>query len=65
VSCLRGGRMTAQNLDGLQRLALAAREAVEDRPLVFGQLFANDRDQKRSPRAPAIASKQPAEIAIA
>jgi hypothetical protein len=57
--------MTAQNLDGLQRLALAAREAVEDRPLVFGQLFANDRDQKRSPRAPAIASKQPAEIAIA
>ena len=32
---------------------------------VFGQFFADDRDQERSPRSPTIAAKQPAEIAIA
>ena len=49
-------------LDGLQRLALAAREAFEDDTLLFGQLLADDRDQKDAPSLPAIAGKQRSEI---
>ena len=47
--------------DGLQRLALAAREAMEDLALVFGQFFADDRDQEpaRQDRQLSPASNRP------
>jgi hypothetical protein len=41
-----------------------AREAIEDRSLVIGQFFADNRYEQHSPRAPTAAA-QPAEIAVA
>jgi hypothetical protein len=49
-------------LYGLQRLAVAAREGFEDDTLVFGQLLADDRDQKDASSLPAMAGKQRSEI---
>src|SRR3984957_10920514 len=53
---------TPELLDGLLRLANAAREALEDRALVIGQLLADDGDQKDAPGDPGRASDEIGEV---
>jgi hypothetical protein len=49
-------------LYGLQRLAIAACEAFEDRSLFVGQCLADDGDQKDAPCLPTVAGKERSEI---
>ena len=51
---------TPELFDRLQRLAVASCEDLEDDALVFGQLLADDRDQKDAPGDPGKAAEQAA-----
>ena len=57
--CVHGG---PELLDGLQRLAIAVCEGLEDGSLFIGQCLADDGNQENTRGLPAIAGKQRSEV---